>query len=88
MQLQTLLDFGLLSSTGSKKLFLTVARVPEKSDKILFKAYSAGEKIPQPAPSHHFIFCTGKNKSERALKLTVKSKLNTGTEERAQRHTL
>ena len=88
MQSQTLLDFGLPFSTGSEKLFLTVARVLEKSDKILFKAHSAGEKISQPAPSHQFIPFTGKNKSETAVMFTVKSEISSGAEERVQMRSL
>lgn len=60
MQLQALLDFCLQSITGNKKLFLTVARVLEKSDKILLKAHSAGGKISQPTPSHQSILFNGK----------------------------
>lgn len=59
MQQQALLDFCLQFITGNKKLFLTVARVLEKSDKILLKAHSAGGKISQPAPSQQCILFTG-----------------------------
>lgn len=48
---QTLRDSRLHVITGSKKLFLTVARVLVRSDKILLKVHSAAGKISQPAPS-------------------------------------
>lgn len=47
---QTLRDSCLHVITGSKKLFLTVARVLVRSDKILLKVHSAAGKISQPCP--------------------------------------